>query len=230
MSILVLFLALGFDQDVEREIFARVNAERVRHSLPALEPDSGLASVARLHNDDMARRGYFSHVNPEGEGPGERVARHDRQLIGEAGENLWSGSGYAGTRASPMAVEIVAGWMRSPGHRANILSREYTHMGIAVSMNHEGVAHATQVFAAVAARLEHPLPASVRRGDALRLEAKGAEMFDLWLPTVSQVVTGPSPIAGAHADAPPGVYRLRFYFPTTRNHFAIRSGPSLEIR
>src|SRR5205085_10374125 len=114
--ILLLGALLAPDQEIEREIFMRVNAERARHGLPALQLDAGLAVIARGHNEDMARRRFFDHVNPEGEDPGDRVSKHQRQMVGEAGENIWMGSGYAGTRPSPMAVEIMAGWMRSPGH------------------------------------------------------------------------------------------------------------------
>ncbi|MFV9506489.1 MAG: CAP domain-containing protein, partial [Oscillochloridaceae bacterium umkhey_bin13] len=73
------------------------------------------------HSQDMAQRGYFSHFSPEGRDPSDRVdaTGYQWQMVGE---NI--ASGYR----TPQ--EVVAGWMDSPGHRANILRCEFTEIGI----------------------------------------------------------------------------------------------------
>src|ERR1017187_3148125 len=93
---------------VERAVFTLTNAERARRGLPALHPDDTLDSIARGHSIDMLRRNFFDHTNPDGDSPGDRMARAHRQLIGEGGENVWSGSGYSVAAA---ATQIVADWM-----------------------------------------------------------------------------------------------------------------------
>src|ERR1017187_6579365 len=95
LAALLLFVSLP---NIEQEVFARVNAERTSHGLPALLPEEGLQRAARAQNEDMTRRNFFDHVNPEGEGPGDRVSWRHRQLVGEAGENLWLGSGRSEER------------------------------------------------------------------------------------------------------------------------------------
>jgi hypothetical protein len=224
LALLLLFVSLP---TIEQEVFARVNAERTSHGLPPLLAEQGLQIAARAQNDDMTRRNFFAHVNPEGEGPSDRVSWRHRQLIGEAGENLWLGSGDA--HFYPSAAEIVASWMKSPGHRENILRREFTHMGIAVALD-RGTARATLVFATVAGYASAPIPTKVSQGARLRLDVKDAVLFDLWSAAQRQAVLGPLPLEQAAMNAPPGFYILRFYFPKGDNRFAIHQGPSIEIR
>ena len=226
LAALLLFVSLP---NVEQEVFARVNAERTSHGLSALLPEQGLQIAARAQNEDMTRRNFFAHVNPEGEGPGDRVSWRHRQLVGEAGENLWLGSGDG--HYYPSAAEIVASWMKSPGHRENILRREFTHMGVAVALDN-GTARVTLVLATVAGYVSTPIPGKVFRGEKLRLEVHGAALFDLWSAAQKQTVLGPLPLEQAvlPQQVRPGFYVLRFYFPKGDNRFAIHQGPSIEIR
>src|SRR5947207_8690522 len=113
--------------DVERTVFTLTNIERSRHGLHPLQHDQTLGLIARAHSVDMLRRDFFDHTNPDGDGPGERVARHHRRLIGEGGENVWSGSGYGPERVAEL---IVQEWMRSPGHRAQTLRQDFTHVAV----------------------------------------------------------------------------------------------------
>jgi hypothetical protein len=184
---------------VERAVFTFTNAERARHGLPPLQPDETLNAIARGHSADMLRRNFFDHTNPDGEGPGDRVARGHRQLIGESAENVWSGSGYSPAVAE---AQIVADWMASPGHRANILNQVYTHLGVGVAMD-AGEIRATENFAIAVAYLIVPTPKTIRRGETLDLRTTptaGAAMptlFDLWSDATGKRVFGPAAVTGA---------------------------------
>jgi hypothetical protein len=216
---------------VERAVLTLTNAERTRHGLPTFQVDDTLDAIARAHSADMLRRNFFDHTNPDGAGPGDRMASAHRQLIGEGGENVWAGSGYP---AATVAAQIVADWMASAGHRANILNREYTHLGVGIATEGTEI-RATQDFAGAAAFLLKPVPRTVRRGAALDLSAiptAGAApaLFDLWSDEMGKRVFGPAPVVSAPILAPPGNYRLRFYFPTANRKFSVRRGPSIEVK
>jgi hypothetical protein len=217
---------------VERIVFTLTNAERARRGLPILQPDETLDAIARAHSTDMLRRNFFDHTNPDGEGPGERVARAHRQLVGESAENVWSGSGYSPNAA---AAQIVADWMASAGHRANILNQVYTHGGVGIAMDGMEI-RATQNFAIAVAYLITPTPRTIRRGETLDLRtaatpgAAAPVQFDLWSDATGKRVFGPAPLTGAAVLAPPGSYRLRFYFPNGIGKFSVRMGPAIEVR
>jgi hypothetical protein len=217
---------------VERAVFTLTNSERARRGLPALQADDTLDAIARGHSADMLRRNFFAHTNPDGAGPADRMARAHRQMIGEGAENVWSGSGYSATAA---AAQIVADWMASAGHRANILNQEYTHLGVGVAMDGAEI-RATQNFAIAVAYLLTPTPKTIRRGAMLDLAAKpvasatSPTQFDLWSEETGKRVFGPAPLVGVPVLASPGTYRLRFYFPNGNGKFSVRMGPAIEVR
>jgi uncharacterized protein YkwD len=110
-----------------------VNRERQRHGEAALHWNERLVASAQAHTESMAFGGYFAHVGPRGETPLTRMRRtgyiSSSGRVGyEVGENIAWGSLWLGT---PRA--IVAAWMASPGHRANILDRRFRETGIGVS-------------------------------------------------------------------------------------------------
>jgi uncharacterized protein YkwD len=108
--------------DLETRMLDLVNQERQAAGLTPLAADPELTEVARRHSADMFARGYFAHDTPEGLTPFDRMRAADvRFLI--AGENL------ALAPSLPMAH---TGLMNSPGHRANILRREFGRVGIGV--------------------------------------------------------------------------------------------------
>lgn len=86
-----------------------------------LEMNGALRCAARVHSLDMASRGFFDHVNPEGEDPGIRIARAGYSYF-TAGENIAAGQ--------PSPEEAVAGWLDSPGHCVNILSPDFAEIGV----------------------------------------------------------------------------------------------------
>lgn len=107
-----------------------LNRERQRRGLRALRVNNRLSRAALSHTRDMVKRRYFDHVSPTGRDLTDRVtvagyvSRAERW---EVGENLAWGIGGLATPRS-----IVAGWMRSPGHRHNILDRRFREIGIGV--------------------------------------------------------------------------------------------------
>ncbi|WP_052696226.1 CAP domain-containing protein [Palaeococcus ferrophilus] len=123
------------------EIFERVNEVRESHGLPPLSWDERLTEAAQMHAEDMARRNYFSHESPEGETFRDRFAKvgytprsvsdGKSETIVWGGENLFL---YAGPpEESAIVEEAIAGWMNSPGHRENILRREFALTGVGVA-------------------------------------------------------------------------------------------------
>lgn len=119
-----------------REVLDLLNDERADEGLGPLVLHIDASDVAYDHCVDMDVRDYFSHTNPDGESPGDRLAAAGVSHSGW-GENIaW---GYR----TPEAVMV--GWMNSPGHRGNILNDGWTHVGIGV---HDGPGGPwwTQVF------------------------------------------------------------------------------------
>jgi uncharacterized protein YkwD len=121
--------ALGTRVDATRAtILCLLNEERAKHGLRPLRENAILEAASQRHSEDMARRHYFEHETPDGRSPGERMRAAGYSVCEcYVGENLYWG---AGRNAPP--VEAIEGWMNSPGHRANVLSPEFTEVGIGI--------------------------------------------------------------------------------------------------
>lgn len=120
-----------------QEVLELVNQERAAQGLAALQWHEGAAEVAYAHSVDMDVRDFFDHTNPDDELPWDRLAAAGITYR-TAGENIaW---GYR----SPDGV--MAAWMDSDGHRANILRTSFTHIGIGVHAPQGGSVWWTQVF------------------------------------------------------------------------------------
>jgi uncharacterized protein YkwD len=109
-----------------------INRERRAHGERPLRPNRRLARAANAHTKSMVVNDYFEHVGPSGSTPLARmraVGYISSSRVGyEVGENIaWGTLSLATPRA------IVAAWMRSPAHRANILDPRYRETGIGVS-------------------------------------------------------------------------------------------------
>jgi uncharacterized protein YkwD len=107
-----------------------LNGERADRGLAQLRLNDRLQRVALHHGDDMVEHLYFAHVGLDGSQPAERIRASGYLSSGGAwhiGENLAWGSGEL---AAPK--KIMAAWMGSPGHRANILQRAYREIGFGV--------------------------------------------------------------------------------------------------
>jgi uncharacterized protein YkwD len=109
-----------------------VNRERATHGERALQANARLEQAAQGHTESMAFGDYFEHVGPRGDTPLSRMRTagyiYSSQIGFEVGENIGWGTLWD---ATPRA--IVAAWMASPGHRANILDARYHDTAIGVS-------------------------------------------------------------------------------------------------
>jgi uncharacterized protein YkwD len=109
-----------------------INRERAGQGESALRADAALTCAAQAHSEDMASGDYFDHVGSNGDTPLGRARRcgyiYSSQVGYEIGENIGWGTLWL---ATPRAM--VASWMGSPGHRANILDARYRDTAIGVS-------------------------------------------------------------------------------------------------
>ncbi|MCO6003578.1 CAP domain-containing protein [Actinoallomurus purpureus] len=121
------------------QVLSLTNSERAQHGCSALTINAKLARAAQGHSADMVARHFFDHTNPDGKGPGERLAAVGYPQAAW-GENIASG------QQTPAAV--MNSWMNSPGHRANILNCAYRAIGIGVAFR-GGTPYWTQDFGSV---------------------------------------------------------------------------------
>jgi uncharacterized protein YkwD len=123
---------------VQQRVLLLINSNRLRRGCRSVSLDRRLIAAANLHAADMARRRYFAHDSPRGDGPGDRVSRagyHWRRY----GENIARGFG------SP--YDVVSGWMHSRPHRANILDCRLGQMGIGLAIARNRTVYWVQDFA-----------------------------------------------------------------------------------
>ena len=146
---------------VEDFVHAKINDRRAAHDLPPLEWDGTVASVARAHSADMARRGYFAHRNQDGQAPGDRFQEVADYCRGY-GENIaktWldrrvsqsNGDGIVRHQtAEGLATGLVNQWMNSTPHRRAILEEGSTprwdRAGVGVYITDDGAVYAGQNF------------------------------------------------------------------------------------
>lgn len=106
---------------VEQEVVKLINVERANAGLPALKNDWELARVAESKSQDMHDKQYFDHTSPTYGSPFDMMKTYGITYK-SAGENIAQGQ--------KSAAEVVKAWMNSEGHRANILSKNFTHIGV----------------------------------------------------------------------------------------------------
>ena len=123
----------------EQEVFDLVNQIREENGLEPFVYNVTLAQVARAHSQDMIDRNFFSHTNPDGEDPFDRM-RDNGLSFSMAAENI-----AAGQRTPE---EVVNSWMNSEGHRANILGG-CEELGVGLALGGSYGYYWTQCFATV---------------------------------------------------------------------------------
>ena len=144
------------EKEIEKEVHRLVNIEREKFGLEPLEYDPELAVVAKIHSLDMSKRDFFAHENPDGEDPTDRGANLDYYCIkinaiyvtSGIGENIFMLNSRGGLSLYPVediSEKAVVGWMNSPGHRENILKKNYDSEGIGVIYTDKSI-HVTQNF------------------------------------------------------------------------------------
>ncbi|MFI0167612.1 CAP domain-containing protein [Streptomyces sp. NPDC017095] len=106
------------------DILRLVNAERSGAGCRPLTLNSTLSKAAQAHSEDMAAHRNMSHTGSDGSSPGDRITR--------AGYT-WSSYGENVAYGYTTAEQVMAGWMASPGHRANILDCGFTELGVGLA-------------------------------------------------------------------------------------------------
>ena len=124
---------------VAEDIVVRTNAERRVQALSSLARNAQLMQAAQIQADQMAAARTMAHDLPGApySTPSSRLAAVGYQMSA-TGENV--AEGY------PSAAAVVAGWMTSPGHRANILGAQFTEMGAGEATSSAGRHFYAQVF------------------------------------------------------------------------------------
>jgi uncharacterized YkwD family protein len=117
-----------------QQVIDLTNAQRSKNGLPALQHDTKLSGVAQKKSLDMAQNNYFSHTSPTYGSPFDMM-RDFGVTYRSAGENIAQG------QRTPQ--EVVNAWMNSAGHRQNILSTNFTHIGVGYEKSGN---HWTQMF------------------------------------------------------------------------------------
>ncbi|WP_381792217.1 CAP domain-containing protein [Streptomyces niveus] len=120
------------------QVTTLVNSERSKAGCGPVSTSTQLDTAALRHSQDMAAKGYFDHNSPDGKDPGDRITAAGYQWT-TYGENI--------ARGQQTAAQVMEGWMKSPGHRANILNCAFKEIGVGV---HDGTGGPwwTQAFGA----------------------------------------------------------------------------------
>jgi len=125
----------SFDVETnETLIFYLTNAFRAVHGLPPFLWNEKLEAAARSHSEDMELRDFFSHTNPDGLEPWDRITAAGYKWQACA-ENIYMNS------AGVDAFHAMDGWINSSGHRQNLLTTDCNELGVGISG-----AYATQNF------------------------------------------------------------------------------------
>lgn len=127
------------DAALEAAVIDLVNAERRRRGCGEVHLDERLRTAARGHSADMARHGELSHEGSDGSSPWDRAER--------AGYDAAMSENVAMGYATPEAV--MDAWMKSQGHRDNILNCEAKAVGVGLARDGKGTAWWTQMFGRV---------------------------------------------------------------------------------
>jgi uncharacterized protein YkwD len=152
-TVLVALVALGvgspFDADDkkpaekfeltkdEKAILELTNKARAAEKLPPLTANEALFRAARKHSENMAKQEKLEH-ELDGKRVGGRVDTEGYDYS-QVGENLAQGE-----EATP--EEIVDGWLKSKGHRENLLNPDFTEIGLGAAKSAKGETYYTQVF------------------------------------------------------------------------------------
>lgn len=134
---------------IEKLILNYINKSRSKRKLRKLKSNFGLKRVARSHSNKMAKRGKIWHGN------GVKIAKDNISYHGLLGfiaslfASSYSGENVAMTSqmgsSKIMAHSFHKMWMKSPGHRRNILNPNFKLVGIGIKKSRKGY-FATELF------------------------------------------------------------------------------------
>lgn len=122
---------------LENEVFELVNKERVKAGLQPFTYNWEAARVARIKSQDMIDSKYFGHTSPSYGSPFKMLESYGLRFSAAA-ENIAYGQ--------RTAAEVMNSWMNSAGHKANILSKSVTQIGVGAAKAANGTIYWTQLF------------------------------------------------------------------------------------
>lgn len=126
-------------KSIERQIRGCTNRKRIKHGLPTLAPAKPLEEAANFHAESMRDNGFFGHVDPSGRDAADRVGIFGKKArFVPIGENI--AAGQNGARG------VCKAWMKSDGHRANILDPGYEVIGAGYARGGAYGSYYVQVF------------------------------------------------------------------------------------
>lgn len=140
-------LGIDFAAVMPAVVAVLTNEARAADDLGELHVDEKLTRAAQAKAEDMAEKGYFAHVSPDGTTPWYWIIREEYLYV-YAGENL--------AVNFDESEDVVEAWLASPTHRFNIMKRQYTDIGIGIATGTYKGREATfvvQMFGAPAASL-----------------------------------------------------------------------------
>ncbi|TWF95710.1 CAP domain-containing protein [Saccharopolyspora dendranthemae] len=125
MSTAAVSMAADPKPPAQDQVVSLVNEARAEAGCAPLTVDGRLTKAATAHSADMASRGYFSHTTPEGVTFGDRL--RDAGYASPGAENI--------ARGHTSADQVVGDWMKSRGHRKNIMDCSLRTIGVGVEYN-----------------------------------------------------------------------------------------------
>jgi hypothetical protein len=161
------------------KIHVLVNSERQANNVSALALDERLSKIARRHSQGMVNLGFFSHEDPDGKASKDRLNLAGYNCPKMSGENIFQNNLYSrvtirGNRKSyesnsmnEIATSTAKEWTASPGHRQNILRKNYSRTGVGDAIAGNGQVLITPFFA-----VEKVVPSSMdfrEEGNVTRL-------------------------------------------------------------
>lgn len=117
-------------QTMRNQAINLTNGQRAQRGLPRLTWNAALVNACHSHASDMARMQRMTHIGSNGSNGGTRARRYGFAWSAW-GENV--AAGYTSSNA------VVSGWINSAGHRANMLSRNFTHIGVSLQRGNNNV-------------------------------------------------------------------------------------------
>jgi len=110
----------------ENQVLRQINQERAKGGLPQLILKNQLTSAALAHSSDMACRGFFNHINPDGKTAFDRIHAQGYQFTC-AGETIYGGDGSLNT-----PEQAIHTWLTSAIHKKAMLNPAYSEVGIGI--------------------------------------------------------------------------------------------------
>ncbi len=124
--------------DWAAEMLASINGHRAAVGAAPLQLCATLITAAQRHSEDQAATSRMSHTGSNGSTLSQRA-----NAAGYLGWNALAENVAAGY---PSVSSVMGGWMGSSGHRANLLSGSYEHVGVGRAASANGTLYWTQVF------------------------------------------------------------------------------------